>query len=156
MSFDDWYTHYPKKVGKGAAIKAWDKLKPDAELEKKMILALDAQKRYRKEAKQAGEFVPDWCGPAVWLNQMRWLDEIGSHAELKENIEAKFCECGKPVHGPKFDKCTNCFAERVRTVPGSYGYYTSQRLKRWWSEHPELHGIAGREMVKAFVKGIRR
>lgn len=73
--FDEWYGDYPEKKARGAAERAWRKLKPDPELRAQIMAALAAQKRHRADARAAGEFVPNWAYPATWLNQQRWLDE---------------------------------------------------------------------------------
>lgn len=68
--FERWYKSYPKKVGRGAAEKAFAKYKPDDTLTDTMIQAVEAQKHSRswKEG-----YIPN---PATWLNQKRWLDEV--------------------------------------------------------------------------------
>jgi len=67
--FEDFWYFYPKKVGKDAAIKAWNKVKPD------ILLVSDALK-WQKESKQwqaeDGKYIPN---PATYLNQGRWQDE---------------------------------------------------------------------------------
>ena len=67
--FEDFWYFYPKKVGKDAAIKAWNKVKPD------ILLVSDALK-WQKESKQwqaeDGKYIPN---PATYLNQGRWKDE---------------------------------------------------------------------------------
>ena len=67
--FEDFWYFYPKKVGKDAAIKAWNKVKPD------ILLVSDALK-WQKESKQwqaeDGRYIPN---PATYLNQGRWQDE---------------------------------------------------------------------------------
>ncbi len=108
--FEQFYQAYPRKVGKGAAIKAFDKLKPDDKLLKKMLLAIQAQVRYRYAAKRTGEFIADWPHPGTWINGIRWEDEIPSHSELKERKIGNKCAepgCTSEVHGPKFNKCTH-------------------------------------------------
>jgi hypothetical protein len=73
--FDAWYDAYPEKKARGAAERAWRKLKSTPELRSQILAALAAQKLHRAAARAAGEFVPNWAYPATWLNQMRWLDE---------------------------------------------------------------------------------
>ena len=91
-NFDAFWQAYPNRKGKGAAAKKYEKI--DDETHKSILLAIEAQKRYRAAAAKTGEFVPEWCMPATWLNQQRWLDEIASHADLKEKSESKKCHCG--------------------------------------------------------------
>jgi hypothetical protein len=69
--FDSFYSTYPKKVGKPAAVKAWKtaKVKP-AELV--TILADIATRSQSTDwQKDGGQFIPN---PATYLNQRRWED----------------------------------------------------------------------------------
>ena len=66
--FDTFWKHYPRKVAKPNALKAWLKLKPDDDLTKKIISAVSKQNLSAREEK----FVPH---PASWLNAQRWEDE---------------------------------------------------------------------------------
>lgn len=68
-SFDTFWKQYPRKIAKPNALKAWLKIKPDDELLKKMLVAINQQGLVNKEM----QFVPH---PATWLNQNRWEDEI--------------------------------------------------------------------------------
>ena len=63
--FKEFWEAYPRKVGKLAALTAWRRLKPP------LAETLDAIARYR-QAKPADI---DFCHPATWLNQGRWMDE---------------------------------------------------------------------------------
>jgi hypothetical protein len=71
--FDDFWEAYPKKVGKTAAKRKWDHLKPDMNLKAKILRAVYAQKKSDQWAKDGGQFIPH---PATWLNQGRWEDEL--------------------------------------------------------------------------------
>ncbi len=71
MNFETFWSIYPRKIAKGAALKAWLKLTP---LDQQ--LAIDALPNHVKhwELKQTEK---DYiCYPATWLNGWRWLDEI--------------------------------------------------------------------------------
>lgn len=68
--FERWYKVYPKKVGRGAAERAFAKCKPDDQLTDAMIQAVEAQKQTRQWKEG---YIPN---PATWLNQKRWLDEV--------------------------------------------------------------------------------
>ena len=70
--FDSFYSAYPKKVGKPAALKAWKaaKVKP-AELA--TILADVATRSQTTDwQKDGGQFIPN---PSTYLNQRRWEDQ---------------------------------------------------------------------------------
>lgn len=73
-AFEALWKAYPKKVGKDAARKAFDKRKPDPELLRVMIEAVEKQKDSPQWQKDDGQFIPH---PATWLNAGRWLDDDG-------------------------------------------------------------------------------
>lgn len=72
-AFDSFWSAYPKKIGKGAARKAFKKIKPDQELLEEMLSALENQKKSAQWMKENGQFIPN---PTTWLNQERWMDEV--------------------------------------------------------------------------------
>jgi len=65
QQFDEFWAIYPRKVGKLAAAREWEKKRPDIEL---VLAALSWQ-------------IPEWTDPKftphprTWLSQGRWLDE---------------------------------------------------------------------------------
>lgn len=69
---------YPKKVAKGAAIKAWQKLSKNDQAE--VLEALPNHIKYWQFKGTEKEYIPY---PASWLNQMRWLDELDFEAPKK-------------------------------------------------------------------------
>jgi len=71
--FEQFWTVYPRKVGKGAARKAFAKIKPSEELLKRMVVAVVAQSKTEMWTKDKGQYIPN---PSTWLNQERWEDEI--------------------------------------------------------------------------------
>jgi len=73
LMFEHFWAQYPKKQAKKPARAAWDKLRPNDELFRKIIEALKGWKRTEQWQKSDGEFVPL---PGTWLNQRRWEDEI--------------------------------------------------------------------------------
>ena len=77
--FECFWTAYPRKVAKAAALKAWEKLKPNPVLLKTILEALEKQKRQPKWQEAGGEFIPH---AATWLNQRRWEDEIAVVVQL--------------------------------------------------------------------------
>ena len=70
--FELVWKSYPRKVGKGAARKAWAKVQPDTALVQKMLDALNWQRTQPNWLKDGGQFIPHL---ATWLNQERWDDE---------------------------------------------------------------------------------
>lgn len=71
-SFEAFWQAYPKKVGKGAARKAWQRVRPTQELLAGMLMAIEKQKRGEQWGEAHGQFIPH---PATWLNEERWRDE---------------------------------------------------------------------------------
>lgn len=82
ITFDDFWTPYPNKVSKAAAMKAWGKLKATPELADEILAALESQKAWRAAMQAAGEWVPEWPHGATWLNGSRWEDELPATKNL--------------------------------------------------------------------------
>lgn len=70
--FKEFWAAYPKKIGKDAALKAFMKRKPSADLVSKMITAIEWQKQTDQWTRESGRYIPN---PATWINQGRWEDE---------------------------------------------------------------------------------
>ena len=89
--FARFWAAYPRRVGKQDALKAWQKLKPDAELVAQMIATLGWQVNQPQWQKDDGQFVPY---PASWLRAGCWDDEpfrptVKSPAETFSELKAK-------------------------------------------------------------------
>ncbi len=74
--FDMFWSVYPKKVGKQAARKAFEKVPGSAY--PKLIPAVEEQKQSLQWQREGGRFIPN---PATWLNQGRWDDEVAGGRE---------------------------------------------------------------------------
>ena len=85
--FEQFWEVYPRKVGKGAARKAFAKIKPSEELLKRMVVAIVAQTKSTAWTDEGGRYIPS---PSRWLNEERWEDEINPN--------------GKPPKGPMTDE----------------------------------------------------
>lgn len=72
MGFDEFYTRYPRKVGKGAARKAFARALKIASLEE-IIEGLENSVHYWESEGTEKQFIPH---PATWLNGERWCDEL--------------------------------------------------------------------------------
>lgn len=67
--FDEWYSHYPRKRGKGQAMKAYRAARKKADAQT-LLAAIQAQ------APKLMEKGPEFCPyPATWLNGERWEDQ---------------------------------------------------------------------------------
>lgn len=72
--FDRFWAAYPKKVGKQAAKKAFDRVKVPVET---LLTAIEQQKCSDQWSRDNGCYIPN---PTTWLNQGRWEDELQSKA----------------------------------------------------------------------------
>jgi uncharacterized protein YdaU (DUF1376 family) len=69
-AFEEFWSTYPSKTGKGEAYKSWKKVNPDKQLTEAILASVDAY----KDSKRVKEgFVKN---PATWLNQRCWEDEV--------------------------------------------------------------------------------
>lgn len=66
-TFDNFWKAFPRKTAKGAARKAWDKLKPEEQL-----AAIEGAERFAADPNRDETFTPH---PATWLHAERWSDE---------------------------------------------------------------------------------
>ena len=86
-SFEKFWSAYPKKVGKQAAKKAFDRVKVPVET---LLTAIERQKCSAQWSKDNGQYIPN---PATWLNQGRWEDEL--EPENAANSRKK----NQPIYG---------------------------------------------------------
>ena len=70
--FEAFMRVYPKRVGKGAAWRAWKKLRPSKTLQRRMAEAVKAQSTWPDWQRDNGKYIPH---PSTWINQARWDDE---------------------------------------------------------------------------------
>ena len=70
--FARFWSAYPRKIGKGAAEKAWSKAKINGHADA-VIAAVEQQRSSEQWQKDGGQYIPN---PATWLNQRRWEDEL--------------------------------------------------------------------------------
>ena len=67
FAFEEFWKAYPRKVAKGAARKAWDKIKAE---DYEAVIA--GATGFAKDPNRDETFTPH---PATWLNSERWTDE---------------------------------------------------------------------------------
>jgi len=77
--FQPFWITYPRKVGRVAALKAWDTLAPSAELAERMIQAVLDQKCWPQWLSDGGRFIPH---PATWIRGRRWEDQPPTEAAM--------------------------------------------------------------------------
>lgn len=81
-AFEAFWSRYPKKEGKGAAVKAWKAATKKAE-PSAILAGLDARIASWSAASTERKFIPL---PTTWLNQERWTDEIDRPRIVNPNI----------------------------------------------------------------------
>ena len=69
--FSAFWDAYPRQEGKTAAENAWNALKPDRELAKRIISAVETQSRSLQWRKENGRFVPK---AEKWIKERGWED----------------------------------------------------------------------------------
>lgn len=104
-SFSTFWNAYPRKAGKGAAQKAFAKVRAPLDI---LLSALEAQKRSDQWNRDGGQYIPY---PATWLNQRRWEDEPPAQPEK----EAEPAEDWTITHPDWLDQST--------WIPGPDGVY---------------------------------
>lgn len=79
--FDTFWKAYPRKVNKQAAQKAFDKLKPSADLFKAIMAGLENHKKSNQWTRDNGQYIPH---ASTWLNGKRWEDELEGAANTQQ------------------------------------------------------------------------
>lgn len=92
--FDTFWSAYPRKVGKGAAKKSFEKALKKTDL-KTILNAVEAQKQSTQWQRDGGDFIPY---PATWLNQERWDDDVGDSADGLDNLRNLYAMCEEEEH----------------------------------------------------------
>jgi hypothetical protein len=71
-TFDLFWSDYPKKTGKAAALKAWQHINPPPDTVAAILEALVWQCQQPDWHRDHGQYTPH---PSTWLNGRRWEDE---------------------------------------------------------------------------------
>ena len=163
--FEEFYSAFPNKQAKERCKKYYESI--GEEEHKEIMLALDAHKRWRNEAKKARHFLPEWCNAATWIYQKRYRDELPcSHSELKEKAAKnnRVCRCGKPAthRGKEAWVCAKCWYDDWHDEPrvlhyaslrkAEFKYLKVEKQTTWraaclpviWSINPGLAKLLGR------------
>lgn len=93
--FEAFWFAYPRKVGKGAAERAWRKVPPD-HLDR-ILAAVATQSQSDQWRKDGGQFIPH---PSTWLNQRRWEDEALPAREERHWSEIPNLKASLPTRAP--------------------------------------------------------
>lgn len=131
--FEEFWQAYPRarRVGKGAARRAWAKVARPAETLAAILAALEWQSVSEQWTKEGGQFVPL---PSTYLNQERWLDEppvrVAKAMEEKrereeiinktQQIAVAKMESGEYITAQEYDSLTD--GEKDRCEPDTEHY----------------------------------
>ncbi len=85
-----FWKEYPKKVGKGAAFKAWRKSGLNSVDEENILSALKWQKKSEQWKLSNGRFIPN---PTTYINQRRWEDEPCDIGDFDITDPSGYNEC---------------------------------------------------------------
>ena len=102
--FLQFWDAYPKtrRVGKGAALKAWRRHRAARPPTEKIISVINALKQTEQWMRDGGQFIPH---PATWLNRSGWDDEVPT-------LRAKSYEASK-ARQDEFEKAKAEKAQRL-------------------------------------------
>ena len=68
-TFDQFWSAYPRKVGKKDAVKVWNQIRPNPDLTNQIVQGVERWKRSEQWTKDDGRFIPY---PATFLRGERW------------------------------------------------------------------------------------
>jgi len=125
--FEIWWKIYPRdmvnNIGSKAKTKTYAKkvVKSDED-GKTQLNNLSELIRYRRKAKKGGEHQSKWIFPMAYIffKDMRYEDEIPSHAELVEKIKNKdksiciFCRTFIEKNDALCDECVTKYVETIQ------------------------------------------
>ena len=103
MTFQDFYSLYPRKMARKDAERAWNRLTPTQQ--KECLEALPNYLKYWKIKETQKDYIPY---PASFLNQERWTDELDLEPNKKPELPwysteelttRKAQEVGCPAYG---------------------------------------------------------
>lgn len=108
--FEKWWACYPKKVGKKAALKAFQNAQNRPRIDD-LLKAIDRAKLSEQWRKDGGQFIPN---PATWLNQGRWDDEPVQIVPVQPKAQVKVEP--RPVQRQDYEPPPAEFWERVNRI----------------------------------------
>ena len=106
MTFDQFYSAYPRKKSPGQAKRTWAKLNPDQETFDSIMVGLEKAKKYWTNIDK--RFIPY---PSTWLNNEGWLDEYDVDLN-QQSVYANQSTSYKPDNTPVSENR----AERLRAI----------------------------------------
>lgn len=138
--FDQFWSAYPKKASKQAAIKAFGKVNWRKVDFSTVMAAIETQRRSTQWTKDNGEFIPY---PATWLNGAKWEDELSTTSAKPTtkgtgiNISDLRASIEEDEHGHDRARETN------QEGDGDFVSGVAERGTRAGSDYRVLDGVPG-------------
>jgi len=79
--FEEFWSVYPRRIGKGAARRAWEKATQITDPDFIVLAAMCHATFWRKQRTEM-QFIPH---PATWLNQERWDDDLEAELDTSQS-----------------------------------------------------------------------
>lgn len=96
IEFSLFWTAYPKKVGKAAALKAFQNAQNRPRIDD-LLKAIERARLSEQWRKDGGQFIPN---PATWLNQGRWDDEPVQIVPVQPKAQVKVVPVERQAYEP--------------------------------------------------------
>jgi hypothetical protein len=90
--FDQFWQHYPRRIGKLAAQKAYEKARKSGVTQRQLLDGVSAYVAHKPA-------YADYCHPSTWLTQGRYLDEYDVPVSKPTQPAYDWFEECKVVHG---------------------------------------------------------
>jgi hypothetical protein len=100
-NFTDFWSQYPRRVGKKDALRAWNKALKDGASAEEIVRGAE---RYRADVTRDPAFTSH---PATWLNGGRWMDEVSSPVQAlgeSEYLPMRFSDLPEGITFSEFLK----------------------------------------------------
>lgn len=112
--FEDFWRNFPRKVGKFAAQKEYDKVRRNGTTQGELLNGIA---RYVKTKPDYA----DYCHARTWLSQGRWLDQVDEApltpqelADARASLARRFGRCSHDPPCPDRFACVNAIAYAIR------------------------------------------
>jgi len=138
--FERFYSKYPVKKSRGAAIKSFEKVMAGQTNEEQnkflqdLLSSIDSQLRYEKHASKLNQFHPPWKMPSTWLNQQCWLDQNPmSHSRLEiegDKAKCEQCDNDAAVATENIRLCARHYTKKYSDLSLLNKFYKEHKLKK--------------------------
>lgn len=82
-AFDEFWRSFPRKQSQADAEKAWKELSPSSDLQGRIMIALEKNKKSPTWQIEGGRYIPS---PAKWLRNRGWEDDLPSDPLVAQSM----------------------------------------------------------------------